>query len=239
MKPIRRSLSVAVIVCLLAFGLGHVSLRAAGDDDAAHKAAAEDVLKAMHMESIFDTTANMMTTQVLDRITNQAAGQLTDKAAAADFQKRMHTETHEMFAKQFNWALLKPEFIQTYTDLFNTQELKDLASFYSSPTGQKLVTKQPELSQRFNKASQDRAGQVLPLIIKMIRDESAKIQGPVPPGAPGMVPPMMAPPGASGGPGVPPAPPAGFTPPPPPPMNFVPPPPPAGMTPPAAPSAAH
>ena len=140
MKPPRSLFPTVVTVSLLVLGLSHAPLRAAGDDDAAHKAAAEEVLKAMHMEALFDRTANMMSSQV-DRITEGAANQLTDKTAAEDFKKRMHAQSREMLDKQFNWASLKPEFIGSYVDIFTTQELNDLAKFYNSPLGQKLVSK--------------------------------------------------------------------------------------------------
>ena len=216
------------LVCLLSAGLlVPAPARAADNDQAAHKAAAEEVLKAMHMESVFASTTERVMTSV-DRLADGTARQIKDKTEAADFQTRMHTQTRELLKKQFNWEAIQPQFIQSYEDTFSTAELKELAVFYNSPIGQKLVAKQPELSDRIGKVSQEKMQQVMPQIIGMVRAESAKVQGggaPGPGGAPGQFP-------------IPPAPPAGLGKLPAPPVGFVPPAPPAGLVPPANPPVA-
>ena len=239
MKPSR--LLPATLACLLTAGLlGQTPLRAADDDQAAHKAAAEAVLKAMHMETVFGATTERVMTSV-DRLTDGTARQIKDKAEATDFQTRMHAQSREMLKKQFNWEAIQPEFVQSYAATFTTPELKELAAFYDSPVGQKLVAKQPELSDRIGKISQEKMQQILPQIIGMVRAESAKIQGPGAnaPGGPGGLP---IPPAPGTGPGqfpVPPAPPAGFGKSPmlpAPPAGFVPPAPPPAMLPPVPPA---
>ena len=240
MKP-SRPLPAALACFLAASLLFPAPSRAADDDEAAHKAAAEEVLKAMHMETVFAGTTERVMTSV-DRLADGTARQIKDKAEATEFQTRMHAQTREMLKKQFNWEAIQPEFIQSYTATFTTPELKELAAFYDSPIGQKLVAKQPELSDRIGKISQQKMQQILPQIIGMVRAESAKIQGNGSPasGGPGGFP---VPPAPGTGPGqfpVPPAPPASFGKlplPPAPPAGFVPPAPPAAVRPPMPPAA--
>ena len=151
-------------------------------DDPARKTAAEEVLTSMKMEAIFDTTIDRMMTMV-DRISDNAAKQLGTSPAAADFQQRMHAQTRELLKKQFNWEVLKPDFVQAYAETFTGPELKELATFYKSPLGEKLVEKQPILSEKMGKLSQDRARNVLPQLVKMVQDEAAKVQPAAAPGA--------------------------------------------------------
>ena len=225
MKPSR--LLPVSLVCFLSAGLlAPVPLRAADDDQAAHKAAAQDVLKAMHMDSVFASSTERVMTSI-DRLADGTARQIKDKTEAADFQTRMHAQTRELLKKQFNWESIQPQFVQSYEETFTTPELKELAAFYNSPVGQKLVAKQPELSDRISKVNQEKMQQVMPQIIGMVRAESAKVQGngaPAPGAAPGQFPIPPAPPAGLGKLPVPPAPPAGF----------VPPAPPAALVPPAS-----
>ncbi len=234
----------AVLACLLVAILpAPTLLRAADDDQAAHKAVALEVVKTMHLEAAFEANIDHMMSNV-DRISDGVARQLGNKPEAAEFQTRMHNETRDLVKKEFNWDAIQPEFVQAYADLFTTDELKQLVSFYSSPLGQKFVSKQQELSARVDKVSQDRARLVMPKVLNMVRTEAAKIRAANPP-APGASPTGITP--GSGPFPIPPAPPgigkaplppgAGFpVPPSPPPGLIIPPAPPNMGVPPAPPA---
>jgi len=61
-----------------------------------------------------------------------------------------------------------PKLARIYAETFDEQELKDLLAFYTSPVGQRLVEKQPELSRRGLEAVQ-------PLVAPMQADLIVKM----------------------------------------------------------------
>jgi len=50
--------------------------------------------------------------------------------------------------KDVNWDNLKSQFVNLYADIFSAEELDALIKFYESPTGGKLIDKQPEIQQK-------------------------------------------------------------------------------------------
>lgn len=50
--------------------------------------------------------------------------------------------------KDVNWDNLKSQFVNLYADIFSAEELDALIKFYESPTGIKLIDKQPEIQQK-------------------------------------------------------------------------------------------
>ncbi len=58
-----------------------------------------------------------------------------------------------------------PKMAEIYAETFDEQELRDLLAFYTSPVGQRLVEKQPELSRRGVAAVQP---MILPMQVDMI-----------------------------------------------------------------------
>jgi hypothetical protein len=51
-------------------------------------------------------------------------------------------------AKYFNYEVLKPKLVKMYAEEFTETELKELATFYSSATGQKYASKLAGLTQK-------------------------------------------------------------------------------------------
>ncbi|MEI8245260.1 MAG: DUF2059 domain-containing protein [Lentisphaerota bacterium] len=50
--------------------------------------------------------------------------------------------------KDVNWGNLKDQFVNLYADIFSAEELDALIKFYESPTGRKLIEKQPEIQKK-------------------------------------------------------------------------------------------
>ena len=50
--------------------------------------------------------------------------------------------------KDVNWGNLKNQFVNLYADIFSAEELDALIKFYESPTGRKLIDKQPEIQKK-------------------------------------------------------------------------------------------
>ena len=215
----RFSLLVASAVLVLGLVGNPTLLRAQtpAPDDAKRHAAAEEYLKARNTEEIVNSTVNRMG-EMTDRISDSASKQAGPSVNPQEFAQKLRGEARAMISKDFNWAALRPEFVQAYSQAFTETELKDLTAFYQTPTGKKLVATEPEISGRLSKLSQEKAMSIMPRVVQHLRELVAATK---PPGAPGnnnnlLVPPP--PPGLS----VPPSPPPGLMIPPPPPPGMVP-----------------
>ena len=68
----------------------------------------------------------------------------------------------EMFAKQFRWQDLKPEYVRLYASLYTEAELRQLIAFYESPVGQKMMRLGPQMTARLLAITQRRMMAVAP-----------------------------------------------------------------------------
>lgn len=119
-------------------------------DDKSHKAAAEDCLKAMKVEALLESTIE----QSIDV-------QIKANPAIAQYKPVML----KFFKKHMGWDGMKDDMIGLYTDAFTEAELKELATFYRSKVGQKLVQKTPELT-----------GKGMQLGMKKVQDNQAELR---------------------------------------------------------------
>ena len=86
---------------------------------------------------------------MVDKYGQQGAGaktELTPEQKAA--MQKAQDEAHALVNQQLGWDSVKPEFIAAYADAFTDDELKGLVAFYNSPLGQKLIEKQPAVTEK-------------------------------------------------------------------------------------------
>jgi hypothetical protein len=97
-----------------------------------HKAAAMDLLVAMRLPAtIPETAAAMIETEV-----SRNPGLLPYRDVMAQW-----------LTKYMTWEAMAPELTKLYVATYSEGELKELATFYRSPVGQKSLAKMPELMQ--------------------------------------------------------------------------------------------
>ena len=100
---------------------------------AAAAAAAQELFKAMHLDtSLNDTSAAMIDSEI-----SRNPGLTPYRQTMLDWLRKYMT-----------WQAMQPELTRMYLDAFSETELKQMADFYSSPTGQKSLQKLPDLMQR-------------------------------------------------------------------------------------------
>ena len=194
MIPSLRPATAALPLLLAALLLPgpRAALRAADDDVEARRATAAELLKSMHLEQAVAAAGKRMLTN-LDGMADRMAKQpnLTPDQTA-EVQK-FREEIHAIVEQQLGWDAIKTDVIQAYADDFSEPELKEMDTFYRTPTGQKLADKQPELSEKMTRVMQQKSMALAPSIRQKIQAVSAKVR-PAPP-----VPPVA--PAPSGGPG--------------------------------------
>lgn len=66
------------------------------------------------------------------------------------------TELRNFYNKTINPQQLRNDVTTIYAEIFTEQELKDLITFYKTPTGQKALQKLPEIMQRSMQLAQQR-----------------------------------------------------------------------------------
>jgi hypothetical protein len=99
-------------------------------DETSHRQAVEKLLGAMKMESSLKTGIDKMM-----EIQLQSAPQL------APFKDTVRA----FFDKHMSWSALKPMYVQLYMDSFTESEIKDMITFFNTPTGKKAAAVLPEL----------------------------------------------------------------------------------------------
>ena len=65
---------------------------------------------------------------------------------------------------EFNWAILKPEFVRVYTETFTQEEIDGIRQFYASPIGAALIAKMPLLQARCIEITQNRMASAIPRV---------------------------------------------------------------------------
>ena len=125
------------MLALAAVGLMAVAPAKAQEATPAHLAAARSAVDAID------------STEQFDNILMNAATQI--KADLIGSNPNMQTEISDMvddraIALAPRRADLENEVARVYAKLFTEQELKDIAAFYGSPTGKKLLTEGPKAS---------------------------------------------------------------------------------------------
>jgi hypothetical protein len=100
---------------------------------AAHAAAAQELFKALKLQSGLSDTANAM----IDSEIGRNPGLTPYRDVMVNWLKKYMT-----------WEAMQPELTKMYTDTFSEAELKQMAVFYGSPAGQKSLEKLPEMMQR-------------------------------------------------------------------------------------------
>jgi hypothetical protein len=173
MKPLRPRCLFA-LAALLTF-----EPLAWGDDQASHKAAADELLQTMHSETSLDRVTDQMTRSA-ERMALPGANSATPPEVAA-FRDSLRKESAGIIKEQLNWATFEPQVAQLYVDTFTEPELKSLTEFYKTPIGQKLVSTQNDLAGKITVLTQQKIRAAFAVLTAKLRESSAKFRAGHPP----------------------------------------------------------
>jgi hypothetical protein len=127
---------------------------------------AEAVLNKMHFDEMIERTLAQQKKMVAGQF-QQVGAQMTkqgvDPAEAAAFQKRL---TDEVFAI-FDPKQLKSDVSKIYSEVFSKQELDQLGSFFTTPLGEMLATRQPAVQEKLGVVMQSRMAEIMPRMQKL------------------------------------------------------------------------
>lgn len=124
---------VAAFVML--FRGGDLFAQAKTNITAAHFKAAEEVLQASGVDVQFKES--------IEALVNQYSEQV-----AVEKREKFKQVLNTFMAKYASWDNVKDNLSSIYAEAFSEAELKQLAAFYQTPLGKKLVREQPFLLQK-------------------------------------------------------------------------------------------
>lgn len=76
----------------------------------------------------------------------------------------------EFMEENFRYEDLEPEFIRVYAQAFTEQELRDLAAFYRTPLGQRVVETLPEITAASQRIAMERMQTLMPQLMQAVME---------------------------------------------------------------------
>lgn len=153
----------------------------ASDTAASHRQAAEHLLVVAGTEKMLD----VMRTQSVDAMLAQSP-QL----------KPVANTLRQFYQEQLDWKVLEPEYVTLYVDVFSEQELRDIAAFYETPIGQKMLSRMPELMLKSQQLASARIQAAMPRLIARLQQDLEAQRAAAPGDSAAARPPAKKPPGA-------------------------------------------
>lgn len=140
--------------------------------DASHRASAERFLKLANADEmtapVYLQVSRMLTTQF-----SQMGGSMQYESILRKYQQRARAELDDILA----WEVMRDELIDLYLPLFSEQEFEQLADFYESDVGRKLMQHLPDLTRDSMAISRARVeDKVGPQMQKLIEEMGAEVE---------------------------------------------------------------
>ncbi len=158
---------VVVLAAVLAFAPCYGQ-----DKDAAKRAKVEQLMSAMHVDSMMDQMTAMAKAQVEQSTQGMPANDTMtpeQRKIFDDFQKK----SLDLVMGTVSYKALEPEIVKLYADTFTEEEIEGITAFYKSPTGQALLTKTPQLMASMMQFMQGKIADLQPKL-KVLSDQFAK-----------------------------------------------------------------
>ena len=106
-----------------------------------HRQAVETLFELTHMQQKIEVSVN-----------NVLALQLRQNPALREHEDLLA----KFLEKNIGWAGMKDNLITMYMEAFTEQELNEINAFYSTPAGQKMIQRLPELIQQRDRLAMQR-----------------------------------------------------------------------------------
>ncbi len=136
-------------------------------------AEAESVLKTMHFDEMMAKIIEQQKKAMGPALQRMMAGMKVppeDRARFAEMQKKIMDETMDTLAG----ADMQGAVARIYSQVFSKEELDSLGAFYSTPAGQAMVAKQPQVQEAMMKEMMPVMQQLGPKLQKMAQDYAAE-----------------------------------------------------------------
>ena len=143
---------------LLLFFTAIAPICSAAETDS-HRQAVEKLFELTHMQQKIEVSVN-----------NMLALQLRQNPALREHEDLLTS----FLEKNIGWAGMKDNLIIMYMNAFTEQELNEVNAFYSTPAGQKLIQRLPELIQQRDRLAMQRMQKNIGELQQAIADRTEK-----------------------------------------------------------------
>lgn len=125
---------------------------------ASHLAAADQLLEVTRTRELMRTTA--------DRILQYQIAQSPELGQFSEIIRKFYTET-------MDWTVLGPQYARLYADNFSEPELREMAAFYRTPLGAKMLNKLPDVMMQSNTIIEARLQESMPRLMERLQAAGA------------------------------------------------------------------
>ncbi|MDD5772009.1 MAG: DUF2059 domain-containing protein [bacterium] len=134
------------------------------DEESKHKLT-EELLSVMRVEDVvnevFEQVKLIQLSQIKSLVSSEkgsAGGQVLEEKIIA------------LIRKEFNWELVKNDYLAIYEGAFTEEEIQGLLVFHKSPLGQKLLNKNPEIISKSMGIGQKRMISIMPEVQRITKE---------------------------------------------------------------------
>jgi len=167
--------NLVLLLCWVLLGAGMLSPAMA--DEASHRASAERFLRLANAEGM-TAPVYAQVSRLINAQFSQLGGSLQYEAVLRQYQQ----EARQILDRELAWEAIRDELIDLYLPLFSEEEFDQLAEFYQSPAGRKLMQHLPQLTRDSMAISRVRVEErvephIQQLLEQMAEDVEARQQG--------------------------------------------------------------
>jgi hypothetical protein len=144
-------------------------------DDASKRAKSEQLVALMHMDKMMGQMVDAVKAQI-DQAMNQSVDKqsMTPKQQAImqDFQQK----AVELVTSYMSWDVMKPDIVNVYVQTLSDEEMDGMIKFYSSPVGQSVLAKMPQIMKSSMTMTQTRMVSLQPKMKALVDEYVAKMK---------------------------------------------------------------
>jgi uncharacterized protein len=162
---------IPTLVLALVAALTCAAPRAAAQEPTpGQRAAATEMLESMHIAATLEASVNTM---------------LEAQLKTNPMLREMESVMREFLGRYMSWNALKDQYADIYARSFTEAELREITTFYRTPTGQKMAQATPRLMQEGAALGERMVQEHVGELQQMIMDHLSNRQAPAPkPGQP-------------------------------------------------------
>ena len=147
-------------------------------DKVARELAAGEVLQAINV----DRTVKPMALRMAGFIAEQIAQWNITPAQQPDVNVAM-TKIQDLLINEMSWRSVAKDYIGVYTESFTTDELRNIAAFFKTPTGKKYIATVPALQEKALVIGEQHLAAIQPQIQLILEDLQRHLLATAPHGA--------------------------------------------------------
>ena len=140
-------------------------------DQQSHDNAAKELLEVMNADQAIEMAYEQMYTHMSGMAEQLGITEDTQPMFDIYLEKMV-----EVMKEEMNWDKMEPYILSAYVSVYSEDELRELSEFYSSPLGQKFVSKMPELMEASMKMTQEMMGVLLPRLTEIQKELHAEVK---------------------------------------------------------------